>query len=144
MTLPRQVHLRCACALAVALTLVCAPRAVARGATHAHAKSPVQSIYATRALLAYQAMQQNFYVPGTGLYRGEPEYSFLWPFSQALAATVTLSYMPATRPKLAGTLRALLVGLRQYLGPPPPPAVAPSEAGAPAYGRATAQGIGST
>jgi hypothetical protein len=77
-------------------------------------------------------MQQNFYVPGTGLYRGEPEYSFLWPFSQAFAATVTLSYVPATRPKLVGALRALLVGLRQYLGPPPPPAVAPSEAGAPA------------
>ena len=53
--------------------------------THTHSKQPVLGIYATRALLAYEAMQQNFYVTGTGLYRGEPEYSFLWPFSQALA-----------------------------------------------------------
>ena len=44
-----------------------------------------------RAVLAYQAMQHYFYIPGSGLYLGEPKYSFLWPFSQALAATVSLS-----------------------------------------------------
>ena len=38
MTLPRQVHFRCACALVVALALAWAPRAVARSATHTHAK----------------------------------------------------------------------------------------------------------
>jgi Glycosyl hydrolase family 76 len=129
MTLPQQAPLRLAGALAVALLLACAPRAAAhsakptraRATAAAHHHRPVQSIYATRALGAYQAMQQNFYVPGTGLYRGEPEYSFLWPFSQALAATVTLSHIPATRPRLAGTLHALLFGLQQYLGPLPTP-----------------------
>jgi hypothetical protein len=128
MTPPLQAHPRRACALAVALLLACAPGAAARTATPAQAKQPALGIYATRALLAYQAMQQNFYVAGTGLYRGEPEYSFLWPFSQALAATVTLSHIPRVRVKLEGTLRAQLVGLQQYLGPPAPPA----EAGAPA------------
>ena len=36
---------------------------------------------------AFQAMQKAYYIKGKGLYAGEP-YSYLWPFSQALAATV--------------------------------------------------------
>ena len=136
MKLPRRTHLRFAGALVVALLLACAIGATsalalssspARSSSRAHStvpahrKRPVVNVYGTRALLAYQAMQENFYVPGTGLYRGEPEYSFLWPFSQALAATVSLSHMPSTRAKLVSTLRALLVGLQQYLGPVPTP-----------------------
>ena len=45
-----------------------------------------------RALAAFEAMQRVYYIPGSGLYQGEP-FSFLWPFSQALAATVTLNNM---------------------------------------------------
>ena len=100
--------------------------------THTHSKKPVLGLYATRALLAYEAMQQNFYVTGTGLYRGEPEYSFLWPFSQALGAAVSLSHVAGERPKLAEGLHALTFGLQQYLGPAP----APGEAGSPATGPA--------
>jgi hypothetical protein len=128
-----QAHLGRACALGLALLLLCVPVASARAGAHPkHPKRPVLDIYATRALVAYQAMQQNFYVPGTGLYRGEPEYSFLWPFSQALGATVSLSHVTGERPKLAEGLHALTVGLNQYLGPAP----APGEVGSPATGPA--------
>jgi hypothetical protein len=66
-----------------------------------------------RALLAFQAMQQNFYLQGTGLYKGEP-YSFLWPFSQALAATVSLSNIPGEAPKLSHELHVRMFGLQRY------------------------------
>jgi hypothetical protein len=105
-------------------------------------KQPVLGGYAIRALLAYQAMQQSFYVPGTGLYRGEPQYSFLWPFSQALAATVSLSYIKGAQVKFGDALSALMVGLQQYLSP----SAAPGGAGGietgepPAAGETTAAG----
>jgi hypothetical protein len=73
-----------------------------------------------RALVAYKAMQQNFYIPGTGLYEGEP-YSYLWPFSQALAATVGVSNIPgqATTAKTAypRELHVRMYGLQKYWGP---------------------------
>src|SRR5580700_7010684 len=73
-----------------------------------------------RAVLAFEAMQRAYYIAGSGLYEGEP-FSFLWPFSQALAATVTLSHVNgiATIPGLSATvareLNARMVGLRSYL-----------------------------
>jgi hypothetical protein len=73
-----------------------------------------------RAQLAFEAMQHNFYIPGSGLYKGEP-FSFLWPFSQALAATVTMrhvggvSRIPGLPGALSRELSARLVGLRSYL-----------------------------
>jgi hypothetical protein len=66
-----------------------------------------------RALLAYQAMQQSFYLQGTGLYKGEP-YSFLWPFSQALAATVSLSHIQGESAKLSHELKVRMFGLERY------------------------------
>jgi hypothetical protein len=77
-----------------------------------------------RALLAYEAMQKNFYIPGTGLYLGEP-YSFLWPFSQALAATVSVSNIPGQAATAASTysseFKVRLYGLQKYWNPTPPP-----------------------
>jgi len=73
-----------------------------------------------RAVIAFEAMQRNYYIAGSGLYQGEP-FSFLWPFSQALAATVTMSHVNgiATIPGLTGMfareLSARMVGLRSYL-----------------------------
>jgi Glycosyl hydrolase family 76 len=73
-----------------------------------------------RALLAFAAMQRNFYIPGSGLYQGEP-FSYLWPFSQALAATVTMrhvkgvSRIPGLPGALSRELSARLVGLHSYL-----------------------------
>jgi Glycosyl hydrolase family 76 len=67
-----------------------------------------------RALVAFQAMQKAYYVKGTGLYRGQP-YSYLWPFSQALAATVSMAAIPHLGVSLTRELRARLVGLHDYL-----------------------------
>jgi hypothetical protein len=67
-----------------------------------------------RALLAFKAMQKAYYILGSGLYEGEP-FSYLWPFSQALAATVSVAEIPALRTQMAGELKARLVGLHDYL-----------------------------
>ena len=67
-----------------------------------------------RALLAYRAMQKVYYVPGSGLYEGEP-FSYLWPFSQAMAATVSMSNVPHLGVSFAHELRAQLIGLDNYL-----------------------------
>ena len=72
-----------------------------------------------RGLRAFQAMQRNYYLLGSGLYKGEP-FSYLWPFSQGLAATVSMSNVPAIkkipslRQMLARELKARLVGLHAY------------------------------
>lgn len=67
-----------------------------------------------RALLAFEAMQRYYYVRGSGLYAGEP-FSYLWPFSQALAATVSMANVPGLPVSLSGELHARLIGLRTYL-----------------------------
>lgn len=143
MELVTTAHLQSIRALVATLTLAClfalspglaqaqdrhvaqadAARAQSRTPARSHAKRPPPlSIYAVRALQAYQAMQQNYYVTGTGLYRGEEEFSFLWPFSQALAATVSLSHISGgAHSQLADARRALMVGLRQYSSPGRPP-----------------------
>lgn len=76
-----------------------------------------------RALVSYQAMQQNFYIPGSGLYEGEP-YSYLWPFSQALAATVSVSNISGLTAGQASAnsreLKVRLYGLQKYWGTPTP------------------------
>jgi Glycosyl hydrolase family 76 len=66
-----------------------------------------------RALAAFEAMQARYYV-GAGLYAGEP-FSYLWPFSQALAATVSLANIPHLGVSMASALKAREVGLRSYL-----------------------------
>jgi hypothetical protein len=68
-----------------------------------------------RALAAFQAMQKRYYIPGSGgLYAGEP-FSYLWPFSQALAATVSMASIPALARTMASELHARLIGLHAYL-----------------------------
>jgi hypothetical protein len=73
-----------------------------------------------RALVAFEAMQHIYYIPGSALYSGEP-FSYLWPFSQALAATVTVSNMagiakiPGLTSALKRELNARLIGLKSYL-----------------------------
>ncbi len=67
-----------------------------------------------RALVAFEAMQKHFYIAGSGLYEGEP-FSYLWPFSQALAATVSVAYIPHVGVSLGKELDARLTGLNAYL-----------------------------
>ncbi len=67
-----------------------------------------------RALLAFQAMQRAYYIPGSGLYDGEP-FSYLWPFSQALAATISMASIPHSGVSFAREIHAEMFGLRSYL-----------------------------
>jgi Glycosyl hydrolase family 76 len=77
-------------------------------------KRPVLRGNPARALVAFEAMQKHYYVPGSGLYAGEP-FSYLWPFSQALAATVSMANIPHLGVSLTHELRARLIGLDTYL-----------------------------
>ncbi len=67
-----------------------------------------------RAELAFQAMQAHYYIAGSGLYEGEP-FSELWPFSQALAATVSMASIPHLGVSLTRELHVRVVGLHNYL-----------------------------
>jgi hypothetical protein len=77
-------------------------------------RKPVLKGNPLRGLLAYEAMQRYYYIPGSGLYDGEP-FSYLWSFSQAFAATVSMSNVPHLPVSLAAEVRARLLGLREYL-----------------------------
>jgi Glycosyl hydrolase family 76 len=117
-----------ACA-AVAASALAPPAGAAARAPKATSKKPkrhkpVLKGDPARALVAFQAMQQHYYIAGSGLYEGEP-FSFLWPFSQALAATVSMAYIPGiespaierpgTPVSFVRELHARLVGLGSYL-----------------------------
>jgi hypothetical protein len=93
-----------------------APRAHSAAAKKAPKKprKPKLTGNPARALLAFEAMQRYYYVRGSGLYAGEP-FSYLWPFSQALAATVSMANVPKLPVSLSGELHARLIGLRTYL-----------------------------
>jgi hypothetical protein len=84
--------------------------------------APVLHGNPARGLRAFEAMQRSYYLLGSGLYKGEP-FSFLWPFSQGLAATVSMSNVPAIakvptlRSALARELKARLIGLANYYDP---------------------------
>jgi hypothetical protein len=77
-------------------------------------KKPVLHGNPARALVAFEAMQAHYYIKGSGLYAGEP-FSYLWPFSQALAATVSVANIPNVGPAPARELQARLTGLNSYL-----------------------------
>jgi hypothetical protein len=77
-------------------------------------RAPVLHGNAARALLAFQAMQKSYYLQGSGLYSGEP-FSYLWPFSQAFAVTISLAHVPRMPVSVGRELRARLVGLDAYL-----------------------------
>jgi hypothetical protein len=77
-------------------------------------KKPKLPVNAERAQLAFEAMEKTYYIEGSGLYKGEP-FSFLWPFSQALAATVSMANIPALKTTFAPEINARLTGLKSYL-----------------------------
>jgi Glycosyl hydrolase family 76 len=77
-------------------------------------KKPALHGNPARALAAFEAMQKYFYIRGSGLYKGEP-FSYLWPFSQSLAATVSVANIPHLGISLSHELQARLVGLNSYL-----------------------------
>ena len=67
-----------------------------------------------RALVSFQAMQKTYYIPASALYAGEP-FSYLWPFSQAFAATVSMAFIPHLGVNMSTELHARLAGLNSYL-----------------------------
>jgi hypothetical protein len=74
---------------------------------------------AERALSAYNAMQQAYYMPWHHLYRSEgggseQETSYLWPFTQTLAASTAVAGIPALGAPYAAAVREHLQGLRWY------------------------------
>src|SRR5271166_643363 len=93
-------------------------RAQARAASHASHKrrKPKPALHGdpARALAAFEAMQKAYYIKGSGLYEGEP-FSYLWPFSQALAATVSMANIPHMPVSFARELQVRLYGLNSYL-----------------------------
>jgi len=80
----------------------------------AKSRAPVPHGDPKRALVAFQAMQKAYYVKGKGLYAGEP-FSYMWPFSQAFAATVSMAEIPRLGISLTRELHARLTGLHDYL-----------------------------
>ncbi|MFI4992675.1 MAG: glycoside hydrolase family 76 protein [Solirubrobacterales bacterium] len=91
-----------------------ASRAVHKKPSKHKSKKPKLPVNVERAQLAFAAMQNTYYIPGSGLYEGEP-FSFLWPFSQALAATVSMANIPSVKSSFAHEVKVRLVGLRSYL-----------------------------
>jgi hypothetical protein len=83
---------------------------------HARKKPKKPAIHGNplRAQLAFAAMQRYYYIAGSGLYQGEP-FSALWPFSQAMAATVDMSNIAGMKGAYAHELHVRLVGLNNYL-----------------------------
>jgi hypothetical protein len=109
----RTVPLRLGRGLAVALLT---SALLAAAAARASAQPGVD---AERALLSYNAMQQQFYLPWHHLYRGEEtesaqEFAYLFPFSQALAATSALAGIPSFQAQYLAAMREHLAGLRWY------------------------------
>lgn len=73
-----------------------------------------------RAESAFAAMQHYFYQDGAGLYREQypytegKAYSFLWPFSHALAATAAIASMPGLDQGHRAIVHDQLAGLDAY------------------------------
>jgi Glycosyl hydrolase family 76 len=90
------------------------PTTSTKSKKRAKPKKPVLHGNPARALVAFEAMQAHYYISGSGLYAGEP-FSYLWPFSQALAATVSVANIPHLGVSLSRELSARLTGLNSYL-----------------------------
>lgn len=79
-----------------------------------------QPDYVARSVLAYQVLQRDFYVPDVRLYRetaplqGTRPYAYLWPFSQGIAATITLAMIPSLRERYKAEVLDRLPGLEWY------------------------------
>jgi uncharacterized protein YyaL (SSP411 family) len=70
----------------------------------------------TRAVLTYRALQKSYYVKSAKLYKGggPGTYSFVWPFSQALSATISLDGVAGQSKHYARDVRDRFSGLAHY------------------------------
>ncbi len=70
-----------------------------------------------RALATYAAMQRYFYAPATGSYNGiypAAGHAQVWPYSQALWATLELAHVPRAGVTALADLPARIAGLDAY------------------------------
>ncbi len=134
----------CACMLTPVAGAGAATRAHRSAAPHGNARvlkrrakpkprkgPPPLSGPAVHALASYEAMQKYFYISGSDLYREElnqQSNSYLWPFSQAIAATITVAHIPGQQAKARFSTGAQVHGLQKYLSTAPPNAVSSTEA----------------
>ena len=76
-----------------------------------------QLVAQQRALESYTAMQRYFFVPRTASYRGiypGVGHAQVWPYSQALWATLELARIPGAGDAALASVRARLASLRAY------------------------------
>ena len=106
----------------------------------AAAAAPSTGSNAQRAVAAYDAMQRHFYQPQQHLYAGTfpasgNPFSYVWPFSQAYAATVDMAGLPVIGSRYAADVADRATGLQLYWNPapashnPPSPPAPPSPPG---------------
>lgn len=103
---------------AAALTALLAALLCCGAPARAGAQEPVTNV--ERAQVTYQAMQQQFYEPTRLLYQGEGEegeFSRLWPFSQAFAATTAIAGIPSVGAQYLPAVRERLKGVATYWNP---------------------------
>ena len=136
MSLLRRVQLTGAAACALGALLLAAAPAIAHAPVHRAATSSTTSnggaaapvkpttrkpapkgaaaqqaaINEQHALLAYAAMQSAYYAPGTDTY---PQAA-AWPYSQAMAATISVAALPGQHARYSPDLIARLSGLQVY------------------------------
>lgn len=122
MTSPLSLR-RSVAAITICVLLVAGLPAAAQGARRrAHASAhrrgaSTAEVDRRRALSSFKAMQRRFYIASAGLYKGSSStYSYVWPFSQALAATVSVSGMRGEHRRFAREVHLRLEGLATYSG----------------------------
>ena len=138
-------------AAALSLALTGAVAGTANASTARSAAQAERQVDAQRALLTYQALQQNLYLPQYYLYQVDSPsstnfYGTLWPFSNAFAATNYVAALNGAAREVAADIPAREQGLTDYYdadetgpeGQAQPPAYAsevepPLGAGAPTY-----------
>lgn len=87
-----------------------APRAAHHAASPARRAARAATLNQRRALAAYAAMQSAYYLPALGRYRSADA----WPYSQAMAATISVAALPKMHQRLRADLIARLTGLQGY------------------------------
>ena len=103
---------------------------------------------ADRAVQAYRAMQGYFSVPEAPLYReqyphsGGDGYATLWPFSQALVATLHLVGIPRIGDRFAPDVADRLAGLARYWNPGLLSGTVFGQAGIPGYASTVVSPLG--
>ena len=103
--------------LLAALLAACA---LSLGAGEAVAASP--ALARVRALESYALMQRYFYVPATRSFNGTyppvgRRHAQVWPYSQALSATLELAQLPGGGAAARGVLPRMISTLAAYRAP---------------------------